>query len=86
MLLNQMNPRIQGKAGSSRSEGSNKCFSFKRIIPNLKMIRRMIRKSPVRTSTGQSQGEAMQRVMTKGYSCKRLRISMPSRNLDPLLY
>ena len=44
-----MTPRISGKTRSSSSEGSNKYFSFKRIIPNLKMIILVTRNRPKMT-------------------------------------
>jgi hypothetical protein len=38
MLLNQINPSKRGITGSNSSEGSNKYLSFKRFIPNLRMV------------------------------------------------
>lgn len=51
-----MIPKISGIKGSRSSEGTNKYFSFKRIIASLKMISLMIRNSPNRISAGHSHG------------------------------
>jgi hypothetical protein len=81
-----MAPRMSGNTKSRSSEGSNKSLSFKRRIPNLKMLILMIRKRPKMMVRGHSQDDISMRVMKEAYRSKRLNISTPSLHLLPLLY
>ena len=81
-----MAPRMSGNTKSRSSEGSNKYLSFKRNIPNLKMLILMTRKRPKMMVSGQSHDDINMRVMKDAYRSMRLIISNPSLHLLPLSY
>ena len=60
-----MAPRMSGTTKSRSSEGSNKYFSFKRIIPILKMLILMITKRPKMMARGTGREDISMRLMNE---------------------
>lgn len=52
-----MMPMIRGMTGSNSSEGSNKCFSSKQRIPNLKTTSLVTNNTPKSADASHSQGD-----------------------------